>query len=354
MPLLSNAPSLPMPMPLPIVDTDSPQHLHNNFSAMEDFCWPYFDPEYENMSFRINPPRVVVDNETDQNFTLIKIGSTNRHGTLLEMVQLLTDLDLNISKAYISSDGGWLMDVFHATDQLGNKITDDRLIEFIQQSLGAKRSVATRTEVKTCLGRVVGSQSIAEHTVIELTGRDRPGLLSEISAVLTNLKCNVVAAEMWTHNARVASVVYVTDERTSGPIEDSHKLSIIKDQLCNLLKGNDNKARMEFAMGLTHIQRRLHQIMFADRDYEAASESIGKKMNTTDKPCITIEDCTERGYSVVNIGCKDRSKLLFDIVCTLTDMQYVVFHACIHVEGHTAFQVALWNNCDMARYLLTI
>ena len=26
------------------------------------------------------------------------------------MVQLLTDLDLVISKSYISSDGGWLMD----------------------------------------------------------------------------------------------------------------------------------------------------------------------------------------------------------------------------------------------------
>jgi hypothetical protein len=34
----------------------------------------------------------------------------NRDGVLLEMVQLLTDLDLVISKSYISSDGGWLMD----------------------------------------------------------------------------------------------------------------------------------------------------------------------------------------------------------------------------------------------------
>jgi len=34
-----------------------------------------------------------------------------------------------------------------------------------------------------------------EHTTIELTGRDRPGLLSEVFAVLAHdLKCNVVAA----------------------------------------------------------------------------------------------------------------------------------------------------------------
>lgn len=66
--------------------------------------------------------------------------------------------------------------------------------------------------MKTCLGRIVGVQSIGEYTTIELTGTDRPGLLSEISAVLTSFGCNVVAAESWTHNMRVACVVYVTDE----------------------------------------------------------------------------------------------------------------------------------------------
>lgn len=39
-----------------------------------------------------------------------QVDSVNRDGVLLEMVQLLTDLDLVISKSYISSDGGWLMD----------------------------------------------------------------------------------------------------------------------------------------------------------------------------------------------------------------------------------------------------
>jgi hypothetical protein len=38
------------------------------------------------------------------------VNSANTHGILLEVVQVLTDLDLNISKAYIASDGGWFMD----------------------------------------------------------------------------------------------------------------------------------------------------------------------------------------------------------------------------------------------------
>ena len=41
---------------------------------------------------------------------LLQVHSSNRHGILLEIVQIFTDLDLRILKAFISSDGGWFMD----------------------------------------------------------------------------------------------------------------------------------------------------------------------------------------------------------------------------------------------------
>ncbi|XP_059066991.1 ACT domain-containing protein ACR3 [Cryptomeria japonica] len=299
-------------------------------------CWPYFDPEYESLSQRIHPPMVGIDNDTYGDCSLVMVDSANRHGILLEVVQVLTDLDLIISKAYISSDGGWFMDVFHVTDQLGNKLTDQRIIDYIKQALGAKRGPATM-EVRTCLGRTVGVQSIGEHTAIEMTGTDRPGLLSEISAVLTNLNCNVVAAEVWTHNMRVACVVYITDELTSRPIEEPDRLATIKEQLSNVLKGNDDRrgVKTDFSMGLTHTERRLHQMMFADRDYEGPETS---SLGEDGKPIITIDNCIEKGYSVVTVHSKDRPKLLFDTVCTLTDMQYVVFHASINSSGSCALQ----------------
>lgn len=39
-----------------------------------------------------------------------QVASANRHGSLLDVVQVLTDLNLSISRAYISSDGEWFMD----------------------------------------------------------------------------------------------------------------------------------------------------------------------------------------------------------------------------------------------------
>lgn len=189
----------------------------------------------------------------------------------------------------------------------------------------------------------MGVQADMEHTTIELTGRDRPGLLSEVFAVLADLKCNVVAAEVWTHNSRMASVVYITDEATRLPIDDAVRLTKIKDLLLHVLKGDRDKrsANTEVSVGSTHKERRLHQMMYADRDYDVDETDCGSSNSDRSKPFVTVDNCADKGYTVVNLRCPDRPKLLFDTVCTLTDMQYVVFHATVIAEEAEAYQVVL-------------
>lgn len=99
-------------------------------------CWSpslNVDDEFKKLVIRMNPPRVAVDNSSSRTATLIKVDSANKRGSLLEVVQVLTDLNLIIRRAYISSDGEWFMDVFHVTDQDGNKLPDDDIAERIQQ-----------------------------------------------------------------------------------------------------------------------------------------------------------------------------------------------------------------------------
>lgn len=291
--------------------------------------------EYEKFVWRMNPPRVMVDNSSSETATLFKVDSSNRHGILLEVVQMIVDLELRIHKAYISSDGGWFMDVFHVSDSSGNKVTDPQTIALIEESISSSHENPRRR---------VGVLPSAEHTVIELTGTDRPGLMSEISALLAEMKCNVVAAELWTHNARVACLIYVT-EAVGGPIQDQGKLDRIKELLCNVLKGDKDArgARTNFATSVTHTERRLHQMMFADRDYERDSD---EESDWDSNGKITVEDCDEKGYSVVHIECRNRHKLVFDTVCTLTDMQYVVFHATIDTDGPRAYQEYFIRHID--------
>ncbi|KAK9272022.1 hypothetical protein L1049_002391 [Liquidambar formosana] len=327
------------------------------------------DDEYAKLIRRMNPPRVVVDNDACEDATVIQVDSVNKHGILLEVVQVLMDLDLVITKAYISSDGGWFMDgigscllpksflkitqisflcfssfshfkifssVFNVIDRDGNKIRDKEVINYIQKTLESDASFAPP------LRGSVGVMPSEEHTSIELTGTDRPGLLSEVCAVLADLHCNVVNAEIWTHNARAAAVVNVTDDSTGCAIEDPKRLSMIKELLCNVLKGNNDLKTAKMTLsppGATHRERRLHQIMFADRDYERVERAeLGRLEDDRSRPHVTVLDCIERDYTVIIMKSKDRPKLLFDIVCTLTDMQYIVFHGMVNTGRMEAYQ----------------
>ncbi|XP_074295744.1 ACT domain-containing protein ACR4-like [Silene latifolia] len=308
-------------------------------------CWMQslkVDDEFQKFVLRMNPPRVTVDNNSSRNTTLIKVDSANKRGSLLEVVQVLNDMNLHIRRAYISSDGEWFMDVFHVTDQHGNKLSEDDVAERIQQSLGPRtRSFRSK--------RSVGVQSAVEHTTIELTGRDRPGLLSEIFAVLTDHKCNVVASEVWTHNSRMASVVYITDEATGFPIDDPARLAHIEHLLLSVLMGDRDKrsANTAVSVGGTHTERRLHQMMYADRDYDVTNLNCNdSSAYQPRKPLVSVENCSEKGYTAVNLRCADRPKLLFDAVCTLTDMQYVVYHATVIAEGPEAYQEYFIRHID--------
>ncbi|RVX23806.1 ACT domain-containing protein ACR1 [Vitis vinifera] len=309
-----------------IAETSFQEATQGKVQRMENFYKPYFDPDYESLIERIHPPRVCIDNDACQDCTLVKgnshdlvgyvkdktpqdlmVDSANKHGILLEMVQVLTDLELVISKSYICSDGGWFMDVFHVTDQLGNKLTDESLILYIQQKQGISKELQAR------LGREMNPRHVStEHTAFEITGTDRPGLMSEISAVLAELSCH-----------------------------DPERLAHVEEQLENVVEarhqsGERRKVRLTAPVaGRTHTDRRLHQLMFADKDYERC---CGGCDGSSDRIQVSIENCKEKGYSVVNVKSRDRPKLLFDTVCTLTDMQYVVFHAAVSSKGSIAVQ----------------
>ncbi|XP_010241627.1 PREDICTED: ACT domain-containing protein ACR2-like [Nelumbo nucifera] len=331
---------------------------------MKKVCWPYFDPEFENFTERIHGPscRVCIDNESFEDCTIVKVDSVNKQGLLLQVVQALTEMNLFISKSYISSDAEWFMDVFHVTDEHGNKLTDQNVINRIQQVIAKRKDPRDSSQVKSGAG--TGRENTGEHTAIELTGTDRPGLFSEISAVLKDLKCNVVEAHAWSHNERLACVAYISDQSTDSPIDDPRRLATIEEHLATVLGATINGSGTHDEQGVktaglpppggsingittTNVERRLHQLMFAGRDFDGppANASLSALPSPAEgeeernkKIIVTIESCNEKRYSVVTVECKDRPKLMFDTVCTLTDMQYVIFHASISPHGDSAFQ----------------
>ncbi|KAB5532169.1 hypothetical protein DKX38_018839 [Salix brachista] len=286
------------------------------------------DDAYAKLVRRMNSPRVVIENDAFKHATVIQ--TVYRQGTLLEVVQVLTDLNLVIRKAYMSSDGGWFMNVFHVTDDGGNKIRDEGILNRIKKALETDASYMVKPMGKKQLSK--------EHTLIELTGTDRPGLLSEVCAVLTDLSCNVVNAEIWAHNARAAAVIHITDQSTGTAIEDPVQLSLIQELLYNVLKDLGDYRTPTVSISSPeqiHTGRRLHQMMFAARDFE---RPVSDQNDDSVRPYVTVSDCPDRDYTVVTARSIDRPKLLFDTVCTLTDMQYLVFHGAVITDRDEAYQ----------------
>jgi UTP:GlnB (protein PII) uridylyltransferase len=149
----------------------------------------------------------------------------------------------------------------------------------------------------------------------------------------------VVEAKVWIDNGQIASLIYVKDCNTGTSIEDYQKINRLEARLRSVLQGDNDvrSATTSLSDVVIHPERRLHQMMFADRDYQKNHMFEF----TSETPLVTVQNWAERGYSIVNVQCKDRSKLLFDVVCNLTDMEYVVFHATINTRIDQAYLVII-------------
>jgi hypothetical protein len=162
-------------------------------------------------------------------------------------------------------------------------------------------------------------------------------------------RCNIVEAHAWTHNDCLACVAKISsDEPTSPQINDPNRLATIKDHLSTVLHSGGVKARFlgcNGTVGLADAERRLHQLMFAGRDFDRhyySEISVGKyDLGEGRRTVVSVDGCNEKRYSVVNVECLDRPRLMFDTVCTLADLHYVVFHASISSHGPFASQVCM-------------
>jgi [protein-PII] uridylyltransferase len=107
------------------------------------------------------------------------------------------------------------------------------------QELDRPPPIPSRTSVFTVPPRVlVDNQASRTHTVIEVNGRDRPGLLYEVTRELTRLNLQVSSAKISTYGEKVVDVFYVKN-LFGHQVEHQAKLDEIRKVLeIVLAKGN--------------------------------------------------------------------------------------------------------------------
>jgi [protein-PII] uridylyltransferase len=89
---------------------------------------------------------------------------------------------------------------------------------------------------------VIDNKASATHTLIEINGADRPGLLFNVTNALTELGLSIGTAKIATYGERVVDVFYVKDV-FGHKIDEERKLTRIRERVLAALVDPDAKER---------------------------------------------------------------------------------------------------------------
>lgn len=81
------------------------------------------------------PPRVIIENTVSSHHTVIEVNGRDRPGFLYTITRALTEQELGISTAHVSSYGERAVDVFYVKDKFGMKITSEVKLKQIREAL---------------------------------------------------------------------------------------------------------------------------------------------------------------------------------------------------------------------------
>jgi [protein-PII] uridylyltransferase len=193
--------------------------------------------------------------DAQRSVTEITLYTADHPGLFSQIAGALAVCGANIVDAKIMTmSNGMALDTFWVQDAAGapfdrpdklarlavvfeNVLTGDLKLH---RELARPPAFPSRTRVFTVPPRVlVDNKASTSHTVIEVNGRDRPGLLFELTRALTSLSLQISSAKISTYGEKVVDVFYVKD-LFGHKIEHPAKLADIHRALeAVLAKGNE-------------------------------------------------------------------------------------------------------------------
>ncbi len=134
-------------------------------------------------------------------------------------------------------------EAFRRSDQLARLVT--RLEQSlrgtirVERELEGRESLPKRARVFEVPPRVfVDNDASKTHTVIEVNGRDRPGLLSQVTTALTEAGLQISSAKIATYGEQVVDVFYVKDV-FGMKVDHARKLDAVRERLLAVLREGD-------------------------------------------------------------------------------------------------------------------
>jgi [protein-PII] uridylyltransferase len=244
---------------------DFSEHEFTTFASRGyPFYWLSFDPDTHARHARLmreaeaSGAPLTVEKRVDshRSVTEITLYTGDHPGLFSRIAGALAVSGANIVDAKIMTmSNGMALDIFWVQDSAGGPFDrPDKLAKLavvfenvLSGDLKPHRELArppafpSRTQVFTVAPRVlVDNRASASHTVVEVNGRDRPGLLFELTRALTGLNLQVSSAKISTYGEKVVDVFYVKN-LFGHKVEHPAKLAEIRGTLeAVLAKGNES------------------------------------------------------------------------------------------------------------------
>ncbi len=166
---------------------------------------------------------------------------------------------------------GMALDTFWIQDAAGGAVdTPHRLAKLsvlIEQALSGRIRLPAeiRKVSKHYFGRmraihvpprvVIDNHASNTHTVVEVNGRDRPGLLHDVTAAISAQGLQIASAHVTTYGVRAVDVFYVKDV-FGLKIENERKLAQLRDALLEALHSPEDPATTTAGAGPLPVRRR--------------------------------------------------------------------------------------------------
>ena len=183
----------------------------------------------------------------DKNVTELTLLTVDDAGLFSRIAGAVAGHGINIAGARITTCAdGTVLDVFQLQTTSNEPVTNERLLGRVKTSIekavsGTLRPQAALRERWQSLpervrhlpvpSRVILSNRISStHTVIEVNGRDMPGLLHRLTRTLAELGLQIQTATVSTYGERVVDVFYVKD-LFGLQVHNETRLTTIRDRL---------------------------------------------------------------------------------------------------------------------------
>ncbi len=205
--------------------------------------------DHMGMMKRLPEERLVIQHRhyPERGYTELTVCAFDAYGMFYRTAGTLAAKNLNILRAQVfTTKNGIMLDSFQITDAQGNLYDYDEAWESVKVELGKSLMSAVRPPEpgrypasKAAPGTVASSvdfdnETSDSFTIVDITARDRVGLLYGITKTFYELNLDIASAKIVTEGIRVMDSFYVTD-LLRNKILDAERLERIREALLGAL-----------------------------------------------------------------------------------------------------------------------